>query len=106
VIELDEESWLAMESGLGTGGSVKTCNSRTWVCTQVATGLPMLTSVVIDGNSWVWPVTNALDPTTSTSAPGPERTTVPARDWRYSIALTMSSTTFLASPKTIIVLGM
>jgi hypothetical protein len=63
VIELDEESWLAMESGLGTGGSVNTCNSSTWVCTQVATGLPMLTSVVIDGNNRVWVVTNALDPT-------------------------------------------
>jgi hypothetical protein len=64
VIELDEESWLATEFGLGTGGSVNTCDSSTWVCVQVATGLPMLTSIAIDGNSTVWVVTNALDPTT------------------------------------------
>ena len=64
VIELDEESWLAMESGQGAGGSVNRCNSSTWVCTQVATGLPMLTSAVVDDNGTVWVVTNALNPAT------------------------------------------
>jgi hypothetical protein len=62
VIELDEESWLAMESGQGTGGSVNRCNSSTWVCTQVATGLPMLTSAAVDVDGRVWVVTNALNP--------------------------------------------
>jgi hypothetical protein len=63
VIELDEESWLAMEFGQGTGGSVNKCNSSTWVCTQVATGLSMLTSIAVDGRGTAYVVTNALDPT-------------------------------------------
>ena len=62
VIELDEESWLGMENGQGTGGSVNACNSSTWVCTQVATGLPMLSSAVVDGKGTVFVVTNALVP--------------------------------------------
>lgn len=51
-----------MNLGLGTGGSVNRCNSSTWVCTQVATGLPMLTSVAIDDGGGVHVVTNALNP--------------------------------------------
>jgi hypothetical protein len=62
VVELDEESWLAMEFGQGTGGSVNACNSTTWVCTQVATGLPMLTSVAVGKNGALHVVTNALAP--------------------------------------------
>ncbi len=30
VVEMDEESWLAMQLGKGTGGSVNACNMRTW----------------------------------------------------------------------------
>jgi hypothetical protein len=70
VIELDEESWLAMESGQGTGGSVNACNSSTWVCAQVRTGLPMLSSVAVAGST-VYVVTNALDPATADIGPLP-----------------------------------
>jgi len=62
VIELDEESWLAMEFGVGTGGSVNACDTSTWVCAQVATGLPMLTPATIDRNGTVYVVTDALVP--------------------------------------------
>ena len=62
VVELDEESWLAMEFGQGKGGSVNACNSRTWVCTQVATNLPMLSSAVADRRGQVHIVTGAVDP--------------------------------------------
>ena len=62
VVELDEESWLAMESGQGTGGSVNKCNTTTWVCTQISTGLPMLTSIAIDDGGAIHVVTKALDP--------------------------------------------
>ena len=62
VVELDEESWLAMEFGQGTGGSVNACNTSTSVCTQVATGLPMVTSAAVDGVGTVFVVTNALVP--------------------------------------------
>jgi len=61
VVELDEESWLAMESGQGTGGSVNACNTSTAVCSQLATGLPIVTSAAIDGNS-IYVVTKALIP--------------------------------------------
>jgi hypothetical protein len=64
VVELDEESWLAMQMGKGTGVSVNACNSTTWVCTQVATNLPMLTSAVADRNGTVHIVKNALNPVT------------------------------------------
>ena len=64
VVELDEESWLAMEFGQGKGGSVNACNSSTWVCTQVATNLPMLSSAVADRRGAVHIVTGAVDPST------------------------------------------
>jgi hypothetical protein len=60
VTELDEESWLGMQLGKGTGGSVNACNTRTWQCTQIATGLPMLSSVAVDGAGQIYTVTNAL----------------------------------------------
>ena len=62
VVEMDEESWLAMQLGKGTGGSVNACNTRTWQCTQVATGLPMLSAVAVDGRGTIYNVTNALIP--------------------------------------------
>jgi hypothetical protein len=62
VVELDEESWLAMEFGQGTGGSVNACNTSTWVCTQIATNLPMLSSAVADRRGTVHIVTGAVDP--------------------------------------------
>jgi len=62
VVELDEESWLAMQMGKGTGGSVNACNSTTWVCTQVATGLPMVSSVAVGRDGTVHIVTGAVNP--------------------------------------------
>jgi len=64
VVELDEESWLAMQNGKGTGGSLNACNSSTWVCTQVATGKPMLSAVAVGGDGTKFIVTNALVPAT------------------------------------------
>lgn len=62
VVELDEESWLAMEFGQGTGGSVNACDTSTWVCTQIATGLNMLTSATVGRDGTIYVVTNALIP--------------------------------------------
>jgi hypothetical protein len=64
VVELDEESWLAMQNGKGTGGSLNACNSSTWVCTQIATGRPMLSAVAVGGDGTKFIVTNALIPAT------------------------------------------
>jgi hypothetical protein len=66
VVELDEQSWFAMENGVGTGGSVNACNSATWVCTQVATGLNQLTSATVGQDGKVSIVTNALTPGAAT----------------------------------------
>ena len=63
VVELDEESWLAMQNGKGTGGSLA-CNSSGWVCTQIATGKPMLSAVAVGGDGTKFIVTNALIPAT------------------------------------------
>lgn len=64
VVELDEESWLAMQNGKGTGGSLNACNSTTWVCTQITTGKPMLSAVAVSGDGTRYIVTNALIPAT------------------------------------------
>jgi len=64
VVELDEESWLAMQNGKGTGGSLNACNSNSWVCTQVTTGKPMLSAVAVGGDGTKFIVTNALIPAT------------------------------------------
>ncbi len=62
VMELDEESWLAMEEGQGTGGSVNACDPSTWTCAQVATNLFMLTSAAVGRDGTIYVVTNALIP--------------------------------------------
>jgi hypothetical protein len=46
VVELDERSWLAAESGFGIGGTVNVC-STTWVCTARNTQLPFPTAVAL-----------------------------------------------------------
>ena len=40
VTELDEATWFAVEIGKGIGGTVNQC-SKSWSCSEVATGLPM-----------------------------------------------------------------
>jgi len=62
VVEMDEQSWLAMQLGKGTGGSVNACDSSTWVCSEVSTGLPMVSSAAVDRTGTVFVVTNAVIP--------------------------------------------
>jgi len=66
VVEIDENSWLAAEAGLGVGGTVNACratngnggdddddddNGAAWSCEEVATGLPFPLAVAIDDES-------------------------------------------------------
>jgi hypothetical protein len=52
VVELDEKSWLAMEMGLGVGGTVNVCRPNDeWKCRKKATKLPMPTAVAVKRNS-------------------------------------------------------
>jgi hypothetical protein len=62
VVELDEASWLAMELGLGTGGTVNACHPGSWSCTTVETGLPMPMAAAIGKDSSVHVVTQGLVP--------------------------------------------
>jgi len=66
VVEIDENSWLAVDAGLGVGGTVNACratngnggdddddddNGAAWSCEEVATGLPFPLAVAIDDES-------------------------------------------------------
>lgn len=49
VSELDERSWAAVEfSGLVTGGTLNACDLATATCEEVATGIPVHTSVTFE----------------------------------------------------------
>jgi hypothetical protein len=52
-----------MESGNGAGGSVNACNPSSGACSQVATGLPIVTAAAVDRGGDIHVVINALLPT-------------------------------------------
>jgi hypothetical protein len=63
VVELDENSWMAVEFGLTmVGGTVNACDSTSWTCTAVATGLPMVMAAAVDQHDNLFAVINALVP--------------------------------------------
>ncbi len=68
VVELDENSWFALElpPGKAVGGSVNACNVGTGSCTQLATGLFMSTAVAVDKKGKLSVVTNGLIPGAAT----------------------------------------
>jgi len=61
VDQLDDSSWLAIEGGGGTGGSVHACDLATGTCQTVVSGLPILTSIAFRGTT-LWGVTFGLVP--------------------------------------------
>ena len=49
VVELDENTWAAIEFQLGgVGGTVNACDSATWSCSERNTGLPIPMAVAVD----------------------------------------------------------
>lgn len=64
VVELEEESWLVFDvpGAVGTGGSVNACDTSTWICGEIATGLNMAMSAAVGRNGTVFVLTNALIP--------------------------------------------
>jgi hypothetical protein len=62
VAELDEASWLAMEAGQGIGGTLNSCDSRTWTCTAIATNQPQLTAVAVANDGAISIVTHGAQP--------------------------------------------
>jgi hypothetical protein len=69
VVEIDEASFLAVQlevfSGLPgrtLGGTVNACDSSTWTCTEVTTGLPIPIAAAVDRNGTVYVAISALVP--------------------------------------------
>jgi hypothetical protein len=64
VVEFDEASWAAVEFGVGSqGGTVNACNTATWTCSPVATGLTMPMGAAVDRRAGeVYVTTNVLIP--------------------------------------------
>lgn len=64
VAELDEASWLAVEFQLpgALGGTINACDVGALSCTEVASGVPILTALAVDGDDTLWATRNALIP--------------------------------------------
>jgi hypothetical protein len=72
VAELDEDSWFAVEVlGGGSGGTINACDVNTGVCTEVATGIPMLTAIAFDHDGNLWATQNSLVPGSAMVVPIP-----------------------------------
>lgn len=63
VVELDELGWAALEIfGTGAGGTVNACDLGSATCSEVATGIPMITAITFGTDGRLWATTNALVP--------------------------------------------
>lgn len=63
VAELDEQSWFAVEVlGGGVGGTINACDLSTLTCSEVATGIPILTAITFGKDGTLWATQNALIP--------------------------------------------
>lgn len=63
VAELDEQSWFAVqELGGGVGGTINECDVSAISCTEVVTGIPILTAITFGKDGTLWATQNALIP--------------------------------------------
>ncbi|MDX1640034.1 MAG: ScyD/ScyE family protein [Balneolaceae bacterium] len=62
VAEFDDKSWFAAENQAGVGGTINKCNVETTSCSEVATGIPLLTAITFGTDGSLWAVKNALVP--------------------------------------------
>jgi len=62
VAEIDELSWFAVELGLGIGGTINSCDIGTLTCSEVATGIPIITAITFGNDGSLWATKNALIP--------------------------------------------
>ncbi|MFE9691896.1 ScyD/ScyE family protein [Micromonospora sp. NPDC005806] len=62
VVEIDEASFLAVELGSGTSGTVNACSPGSWTCTPVATGLSMPMAATVGKDGTVYALTQGLLP--------------------------------------------
>ncbi|MUP45983.1 ScyD/ScyE family protein [Gramella sp. BOM4] len=63
VVELDENSWAAIEIfGQITGSNIKACDTGTLDCETIASGIPIVTAITFDKDGNLWATKNALIP--------------------------------------------
>jgi hypothetical protein len=63
VAELDEASWAAVEIfQQPTGGTINSCDVEDQECSEVASGIPVLTSITFGKDRTLWATRNALTP--------------------------------------------
>jgi hypothetical protein len=63
VAELDEASWAAVEIfQTPAGGTINACDVATHACSEVATGIPILTAITFGKDGALWATRNALIP--------------------------------------------
>ncbi len=65
VAELDEGSWFAVEfldPSTLAGGTINACDVNSQICTEVATGIPILTAITFGKDGKLWATQNALIP--------------------------------------------
>lgn len=64
VAELDELSWAAVEffGPSELGGTISSCDIGTLECSEVATGIPILTAIASSSDGSLWATNNALIP--------------------------------------------
>jgi hypothetical protein len=64
VSELDERSWAAVEifPAQAVGGTLNACDPATGICEEIATGVPVHTSVAFEKDGTTWVTRNALTP--------------------------------------------
>ncbi|MEL7834537.1 ScyD/ScyE family protein [Fodinibius sp. Rm-B-1B1-1] len=64
VVELDENSWFALEIGSGilAGGTINKCDLEAGTCVEVASGIPILTAITFGNDGTLWATRNALIP--------------------------------------------
>jgi hypothetical protein len=61
-VQIDDASWLAVETGQVTGGSVHLCDVKTGDCDEIISDKPILTAITIRRNESIWGTINALIP--------------------------------------------
>lgn len=64
VVELDENSWFALEllEPADLGGTINSCDLNTVTCNELATGIPILTAITFGKDGTLWATKNALIP--------------------------------------------
>lgn len=62
VVELDENSWFGLELGAAAGGTINKCDLDAGTCSELATGIPIVTAITFGKDGSLWTTRNALIP--------------------------------------------